>query len=317
MQAVSCDGEGSCGDLYHRPLAGFRSDGLPETMKTTLWVSCCLVGLWIIWLLCWRSSGRTAVESGIRLGSSAQPSAWKQDVGGGAAFLSSLRARAEADGGTANEAERSFGPMRLYEAVATWPASHGVAKVAIENFAQALGLHDAIRMDPGASDEEILARGLELGVHEEFLRDSIPDLFWVEDSFQAHLERSLLHPELRQVHDVMVASGVWMDLQDDRLLDGFRLCAFNTVFGGFMAEQARDTVMEGRPVLPVHHEEIQRCLDVRDRALETVAAFFRERFVRRHGLSPEMASRLVENLSRVEVHRASPPSMAVPRIRKR
>jgi len=285
-------------------------------MKKTIWASGCLVGLWIIWMVCWRA-GNTPVDLGVQPGRGAARPDLVQDVGGRVGFLSSGHGWGSSDCGPAKWGERSFGPMSLYDAVATWPARYGVAKLAIENFAQALALHDAVRVDPGASDEEILVRGLELGVDERFLRDSIPSLFWVEDSFQAHLEGSLLNPELRQVHDVMIASGVLMDLREDLLLDGFRLCSFNTVFGGFMAEQARDTVMEGAPVSPVHLEEIQRCLDVRDRALETVATFFRERFVQRHGLSPDLASRLVENLAGVEVHTASPPTMAVPRIRKR
>jgi hypothetical protein len=210
----------------------------------------------------------------------------------------------------------SFGPMTLYDAVKDWPPSHVVARDAIQNFAQALGLHDAIAMDPESGDEEIVARAVGMGVPEEFVREALPGVFWVTDSLEAHVRRSLINPELRQVHDVVVALGVPVTLGGDLLIDAFRLCSFKSVFGDFMASQANDAVPEGQPILPADIAEMQRCLEVRDHACATVGDFFVRRFHQRHGLPLDMAAAVVEALRDIEVHGASPPTMAVPRVRR-
>jgi hypothetical protein len=208
------------------------------------------------------------------------------------------------------------GPMSLHEAVADWPPSLREGKTQLENFAQAIGLHDAILVNPYGSDEEIIENAKGLGVPEEFVRENLESVFSVNDSLGAHLQRALVNPELRQVHDLLVSQQVQVNFNDDLLVDAFRFCSFNTSFGELMESQADSLVPEGQQPFPCDLEEIQRCLTVRAKALETIANFFMQRFQVRHGLPPEMASAVVEALAGMEVRTAPPPTMAVPRVKR-
>lgn len=208
------------------------------------------------------------------------------------------------------------GPMLLHEAVAAWPPSHAEATAAIQEFAQAIGLSDAILVDPSASDDVILDHARDLGVPESFATSHLPDVFTVHDSLAAHLERALWNPELGHLRDVLAAIGVPVQLGTDLLVDAFRLGAFHASFGDFMLQLAHTTVPEGRTPLACDIEEIQRCLRVREEALRVVDAFFVDRFVGRHGLSRELAEQVVQAVGGLQVRTAAPPVMGVPRVRK-
>lgn len=274
-----------------------------------------LVGLTImVVLLCLhKPSGTTANASG---GGPQQPltntgSNNPQEVG-----RDILPAFARRTVGGAHEApSNNVGPMSLYQTVAEWPSSMGEGKSIIGNFALALGLHDAILVNPSGSDEEIVSNARNLGVPEEFVRQNLAAIFEVED-FGQHLQRALLNPELRQVHDVLVTEQVQVNFDGDLLVDAFRLSAFRTFFGDFMDDSVRTMVEGAGELQAAHFQEIQRCNDVKAKAFETVTDFFRQRFEVRHGLPPEIASRVVAALSNVEVRTAPPPTMAVPRIRR-
>ena len=206
-------------------------------------------------------------------------------------------------------------PMRLFESVAHWPNTHAEAKAAIQQFAQAIGLSDAILMNPFAEDSEILENAKSLGIPEAFVVGNLPYVFTIEDSLTAHLNRALLNPELDTLRNVLVSMDVPVSMETDLLVDAFRLGAFHASFGDFMLLLANTTVPDGRVPRDGELDEIRRCLTVREQALETVREYFVERFQIRHGLPPQMASDVVQAVSELQVRTASPPCMGVPRIR--
>ena len=270
----------------------------------------CVVGLWVLKP---RSTTNSASSGGAPQPAEVTGPLNPQQVAGRTA-LPAFSPRAKE---VAPQATSTYGgPMTLYRAVEDWPPEMGEGQSFIKSFALAVALHDAVFVNPEGSDEDIVQNAESLGVPEDFVRENLRSMYEAQD-FSQHLSWALLNPELQQVHDVLVAQQVQVDFQSDLLIDAFRVSSFHTSLVDSMDELEKILVEGARGELSeAHLEEIQRRKTVKAKSLETVNDFYRQRFEARHRLSPEIASRVVEALSNVEVRTAPPPAFAVPRIRR-
>lgn len=192
------------------------------------------------------------------------------------------------------------------------------SQVLLPQLSGIMALGDVIQDHPGLDDESIIRLAMEQsGLPRETIEILLAGYPKVSaTSLAEHYRNVLAKPELKAVASAMQAAGIRDGLNVNLLSEGLRLCSLRTLHGDFLTSLAEDfrRSPDGVDPIPEMLEEASRLDGERAESLGAIETFFRDRFIRRHGIKPTAVTGLLDALRGVRVASAMAEELHPPRV---